>query len=278
MLRIRHPNVIQLYDVFVEDMRLYLVIEMLKGGELFDLMAETGSFSEQRARDVMQQVLLGLEELHSNGIVHRDLKPENLLCTRSEWPFEIKISDFGMAKMVTDCASVPITGMAGTVAFMAPEIVEGEPYTSSVDIWAAGCILYMMLSGRMPFPGMTEDEVFDQIRKKLKFEGDIWEKDVSRAARNIVRKMMDHKSATRLSAQGALRHVWMHDAYLSDINLPYDAEQLAAFRRPDSLHLTSRSLQRSKSKREQAKVIVRRLFGRTAAIDVRSIAVSPQFS
>ena len=126
-------------------------------GELFTQITERGSFSEADAREIIHQILEGLSYLHDNGIAHRDLKPENLLCSEDG---TVVISDFGLSKYFE--RGQLLKTRCGTIGYTAPEIVNGEPYTPKVDLWAVGVITYILLSGIAPFYG-NEVQIFDQI-------------------------------------------------------------------------------------------------------------------
>ncbi|KAL7978860.1 hypothetical protein Chor_013349 [Crotalus horridus] len=149
--RVRHTNIIQLIEVFETQERVYMVMELATGGELFDRIIAKGSFTERDATRVLQMVLDGVKYLHTLGITHRDLKPENLLYYHPGMDSKIMITDFGLAsarKKGDDCL---MKTTCGTPEYIAPEILIRKPYTNSVDMWALGVISYILLSGTMPF-------------------------------------------------------------------------------------------------------------------------------
>lgn len=162
--RVKHKYVIQLVEVFESRDKVYMVMELATGGELFDRIIAKGTFTERDAIRVTQMIMEGLKYLHGLGITHRDLKPENLLYYRPGPESDILITDFGLSAtrragdeyMQTTC---------GTPEYIAPEILARKPYNSLVDEWAAGVICYIMLSGTMPFDDENRTRLYRQILK-----------------------------------------------------------------------------------------------------------------
>jgi len=162
--RVKHKYVIQLVEVFESREKVYMVMELAVGGELFDRIIAKGSFTEKDAIRVIGMVMEGLKYLHSLGITHRDLKPENLLYYHPGHDSKILITDFGLSAtrragdeyMQTTC---------GTPEYIAPEILARKPYNCLVDEWAAGVICYIMLSGTMPFDDENRTRLYRLILK-----------------------------------------------------------------------------------------------------------------
>ncbi|XP_027541085.1 serine/threonine-protein kinase H1 isoform X2 [Neopelma chrysocephalum] len=171
--RVRHTNIIQLIEVFETQDRVYMVMELATGGELFDRIIAKGSFTERDATRVLQMVLDGVRYLHTLGITHRDLKPENLLYYHPGTDSKIMITDFGLAsarKKGDDCL---MKTTCGTPEYIAPEILVRKPYTNSVDMWALGVISYILLSGTMPFEDDNRTRLYRQILKgKYSYSGE----------------------------------------------------------------------------------------------------------
>lgn len=172
--RVRHTNIIQLIEVFETQERVYMVMELATGGELFDRIIAKGSFTERDATRVLQMVLDGVKYLHTLGITHRDLKPENLLYYHPGMDSKIMITDFGLAsarKKGDDCL---MKTTCGTPEYIAPEILVRKPYTNSVDMWALGVISYILLSGTMPFEDDNRTRLYRQILKgKYSYSGEV---------------------------------------------------------------------------------------------------------
>jgi len=140
--------VVKLFEIFDEGEVLYLVMELMSGGELFDRIVEKECYSEKEAAEAIKPIVDSVRYCHENGIIHRDLKPENLLYETSEETSIIKISDFGLARFVQGELA---TTACGTPGYVAPEIVLGMGYGKEVDYWSIGIILYIMLCGFPPF-------------------------------------------------------------------------------------------------------------------------------
>lgn len=136
-----HPNVLKIYEIFDEDDFIYLVLELLKGGELFDRIVEKENYSEREAAETVRPIVDAIRYCHNLGIIHRDLKPENLLYATSQEGSVIKITDFGLARFVDNELA---TTACGTPNYVAPEIIAGKGYGKEVDIWSVGVIIYIM--------------------------------------------------------------------------------------------------------------------------------------
>lgn len=141
MSQLDHPNVVKIYEIFDEDDCIYLVLELLAGGELFDRIVEKEHYSEKEAADTIRPVVDAIRYCHSLGIIHRDLKPENLLYLTSEENSIIKVTDFGLARFVENELA---TTACGTPNYVAPEIINGQGYNKEVDYWSIGVIIYIM--------------------------------------------------------------------------------------------------------------------------------------
>ncbi|XP_077389962.1 calcium/calmodulin-dependent protein kinase type IV isoform X2 [Festucalex cinctus] len=149
LLRLSHPNIIQLKEIFETDTDIALILELVTGGELFDRIVERGYYSERDAAHVIKQILEAVAYLHENGVVHRDLKPENLLYADLSLDAPLKIADFGLSKIIGD--QVTMKTVCGTPGYCAPEILRGNAYGPQVDMWSVGVILYILLCGFEPF-------------------------------------------------------------------------------------------------------------------------------
>uniref|UniRef100_A0A3B4UB70 Si:ch211-27e6.1 n=1 Tax=Seriola dumerili TaxID=41447 RepID=A0A3B4UB70_SERDU len=189
--RVSHANVIQLIEVFQFPQRVYMVLELATGGELLDRVVSRGHFTERDATQALRMVLAGVGYLHDLGITHRDLKPENLLYYHPGADSRL---------MGTTC---------GTPEYMAPEVLLRKPYTCAVDMWALGVITYIVLSGSMPFEEDSRTRLYRSIvRGKYSFHGDPWP-SVSNLAKDFIQRLLALDSATRLTADQAIRHCWV---------------------------------------------------------------------
>ena len=144
---IEHPHVLQLYDVLETEHRLYLVLEHVKGGELFDYIVSKGRLDREESLRLTAQIVSGLEHCHAHSICHRDLKPENLLLDERMC---IKLADFGMAQLMRTSSILKTS--CGSPHYASPEIIEGQSYDAKVtDVWSIGVILYALITGSLPF-------------------------------------------------------------------------------------------------------------------------------
>jgi serine/threonine protein kinase len=205
--QVHHPNVIQLREMFETSTHLYLVMELVTGGELFDRIVAQGSFNEKEASYVSKQLLGGVAYLHSIGIVHRDLKPENLLCTTRD-SLDIKITDFGLSKILS-AEAVSMFTACGTPSYVAPEVLKCEGYDKSVDLWSAGVICYIILCGFPPFHHENNAQLFELIMSgKFGFPDPYWS-SVSPQAKDFVKRLLSVDTHSRMTAEQGLKHVWI---------------------------------------------------------------------
>jgi calcium-dependent protein kinase len=198
LLCLDHPHVVRLLDAYETKQHLYLVMERLEGGELFDRIIEKIRFSEEEARDALQQMLQAVNYLHSHGIVHRDVKLENFIYCKNG-SRHLKLIDFGMSAF-----SKPgqiFQSPLGTRCYAAPEIFE-KSYTSQCDMWSLGVIAYILLSGMMP-----------ETHGNHSFPHHKW-KGISPEAKDFVQSLMKVDPAKRLSAPRALAHSWIVNSHV----------------------------------------------------------------
>ena len=159
--RIDHPNIVKLFEVYDEKSKFYMVMELMTGGELFDRIVEKEHYSEKEASDTIRPIVDAIRYCHAMGIAHRDLKPENLLYTSPDPGATIKITDFGLAKVISNTL---MTTACGTPGYVAPEIISGKGYDFQIDYWSIGVILYVLLCGFPPFYEETNEKLFDMIK------------------------------------------------------------------------------------------------------------------
>ena len=210
LMKMDHPNIVKLYEVFESDNSLYLIMEECYGGELFDRILHrintNNMYTEREACLLMKQIIGAIEYCHNNGIAHRDLKPENLLYLKegSEEDNPLKIADFGLSQSFN--LKKMLTSKVGTSYYVPPEILAGN-YTEKCDIWSAGIILYILLSGEPPFNGPNDETIFARIKTyKYEFPEQKWSK-ISVEAKDLLSKMLIQEDK-RLSASQVLQHPW----------------------------------------------------------------------
>jgi serine/threonine protein kinase len=211
---VHHPNCVGLYEYFNEKDKLYLVLELVKGGELFDQIVEKGYFNEREAAHTVQQIALALAYLEERKIVHRDLKPENLIFSKRSPDAVLKLTDFGLAKDIShESSSEPLNDPCGTPGYVAPEVLMSKPYGLKVDMWAVGVILYTVLCGYPPFYSEDQQALFSQIKKAVYvFDSPYWD-DVSKGAKEVVSKLLVANPHKRLSAKELLELDWVKDPH-----------------------------------------------------------------
>ncbi|SCW03039.1 LAFE_0G01596g1_1 [Lachancea fermentati] len=202
MKLLNHPNVLRLYDVWETNSNLYMVLEYVEKGELFNLLVERGPLPENEAVRFFRQIIIGISYCHALGIVHRDLKPENLLLDHK---FNIKIADFGMAAL--ESKDKLLETSCGSPHYAAPEIVSGLPYHGfESDVWSCGVILYALLTGRLPF-----DEEDGNIRNLLlKVQSGEYEMpgddEISPEAQDLIARILTVDPERRMKTREILRH------------------------------------------------------------------------
>jgi calcium-dependent protein kinase len=228
MQKLDHPNVLKLFEYFIDDKEVYLVTEICKGGELFDRIVAREFYPEPEAAIIFEQILRSVNYIHSMGIAHRDIKPENFLFESKEEDSSLKIIDFGLSKILekgeikgdTSTKIAPgdgkrrklaqlgkMTTKAGTPCYISPEVLTGN-YNIDCDMWSVGCMLYILLCGYPPFEGDDDYELCQSILKgKVEFDGEEWE-SISKDAKSLINSMIC-KPEKRLTADEALRHKWM---------------------------------------------------------------------
>lgn len=206
------PSIAHLYDVYEDDEQAYLVLEFMRGGELFDRIMDMPDFTEKDARDCVRCMLEALSFMHEKRIAHRDLKPENLLLISDEDArLMIKLCDFGFAKK---CSSPNnLRTLCGTPGYLAPEVLELYPaYDTPSDIWSVGCILFLLLGSYFPFDDedTSEDQVFERTRNGVyNFYPEFWS-TVSKGAKDLVSTMLTVNPNKRITADAALKHEWIN--------------------------------------------------------------------
>ena len=214
-----HPNIIKIFEVYESQRSLYIVMEECKGGEIFDRIIEhiesKKMYSEKDAADMFGQIMSAIAYCHNNGICHRDLKPENLLYLNKgpEKNNPIKVIDFGLSQFISD---QKLTTKVGTAYYVSPEILKGD-YTEKCDIWSAGVILYIFLSGDPPFNGPNDNAIYQKIAQmKFAFPEKKW-KNISNDAKDLIMHMISPEKE-RYTAKQVLEHPWFKNASTEPLN------------------------------------------------------------
>ncbi|XP_061102539.1 serine/threonine-protein kinase DCLK2-like isoform X4 [Conger conger] len=216
--RVKHPNIIMLIEEVDTPSDLYLVMELVKGGDLFDAITSSTKYTERDASTMVFNLASALKYLHCMKIVHRDIKPENLLvCEDPEGTKSLKLGDFGLATVVEG----PLHTVCGTPTYVAPEIILESGYGLKVDIWAAGVITYILLCGFPPFrsDNNQQEDLFDQILVgRLDFPSPYWD-NITDSAKELIGQMLQVNVEARYSAEEVLSHPWVTDDAVMENNM-----------------------------------------------------------
>ncbi|XP_009292709.1 serine/threonine-protein kinase DCLK3 [Danio rerio] len=208
---LEHPRLIQLFRSHHTDTHVYLLMELVSGGDLFDAITQSGRFTEPSAACMVRDISQALEYIHDKSIAHRDIKPENLLVQRhGNGSLNLKLADFGLALVVKE----PVFTVCGTPTYVAPEILAETGYGVGVDVWAMGVILFVLLSGFPPFrsPDRNQEELFRLIQKgEVHFLSPYWD-NVSEGAKALVRSLLEVNPKKRLTASQTLQDDWIQHA------------------------------------------------------------------
>jgi 5'-AMP-activated protein kinase catalytic alpha subunit len=197
-----HPHIIKLYEVITTPTDIFMVMEYVSGGELFDHIVKHGKFSEDVARSFFQQIISAVEYCHRHKIVHRDLKPENLLLDKNK---NVKVADFGLSNIMMDGEFLKTS--CGSPNYAAPEVISGKLYAGpEVDVWSCGVILYALLCGKLPF----DDEYIPSLFKKIKKGIFVMPSYLSDAAQEILTSMLQVDPLKRATIAQIREHPWFN--------------------------------------------------------------------
>jgi serine/threonine-protein kinase HSL1 (negative regulator of Swe1 kinase) len=200
MKLIDHPNIMRLYDVWETSTELYLILEYVEGGELFDYLCKRGRLSTPEALGYFQQIIAAIDYCHRFNIAHRDLKPENLLLDQDK---NIKVADFGMAAWQMNNSSGLLRTACGSPHYAAPEVIDGLAYNgSSSDIWSCGVILFALLAGRLPF----DDEDLHTLLEKVKVGSYDMPQSIDKRAQDLITRMLEKDVRNRITIEQILLH------------------------------------------------------------------------
>ncbi|KMS95385.1 hypothetical protein BVRB_008780 [Beta vulgaris subsp. vulgaris] len=202
------PSIVEFRGAYEDINHLYVVMELCSGGELFDRIVGKGGFSEKEAAVIFRQVVNVVHVCHFMGVMHRDLKPENFLLVNKDADSPLKITDFGLSVFIEE--GKVYKELVGSAYYVAPEVLQRR-YGKEIDVWSAGVILYILLSGVPPFWAETEAGIFNEIQKgKLDLETPPWP-SISAGAKDLIGKMLARDPNARISATQALEHPWLRE-------------------------------------------------------------------
>ncbi|CAL9754409.1 unnamed protein product [Musa acuminata subsp. burmannicoides] len=240
MRRLCHPNILRLLDVLASRSRIYLVLELAKGGELFSRLTGRGRLTEDLARPIFHQLLSAVAYAHVHGVFHRDLKPENLLLLDDSPHPGLKVSDFGLAAIADQLLVLPhrhlpdrspplFRTICGTPAYVAPEVLSCRPYDAAkADLWSCGVVLFVLVAGYLPFNDPNLMALYRKICR-AEFRCPRW---VSPDLRRLLGRLLDPDPAVRISAAEIVHEPWFRKGL--------DADRFAAVTRPHRHDLDGR--------------------------------------
>uniref|UniRef100_A0A803NIR4 non-specific serine/threonine protein kinase n=1 Tax=Cannabis sativa TaxID=3483 RepID=A0A803NIR4_CANSA len=201
-----HKNIVTIKGAYEDSLYVHIVMELCAGGELFDRIIQRGHYSERKAAELTKIIVGVVEACHSLGVMHRDLKPENFLLVNKDDDFSLKAIDFGLSVFFKP--GQIFTDVVGSPYYVAPEVLL-KHYGPEADVWTAGVILYILLSGVPPFWAETQQGIFDAVLKgQIDFDSDPWPV-ISDSAKDLIRKMLCSRPSERLTAHEVLCHPWI---------------------------------------------------------------------
>eukprot|EP00268_Persea_americana_P051655 TRINITY_DN571_c2_g1_i3.p1 TRINITY_DN571_c2_g1~~TRINITY_DN571_c2_g1_i3.p1 ORF type:complete len:446 (+),score=67.69 TRINITY_DN571_c2_g1_i3:395-1732(+) len=239
MKLVRHPYVVRLHEVLASRTKIYIILEFITGGELFDKIVHHGRLSESESRRYFQQLIDGVDYCHSKGVYHRDLKPENLLLDSQG---NLKISDFGLSASPAEGVALLRT-TCGTPNYVAPEVLSHKGYNGAVaDIWSCGVILYVLLAGYLPFDEVDLTTLYSKI-ERADFSCPSW---FPVGAKSLIQRILDPNPETRIRIEEIRSDEWFSRSYVpvrhvedEDVNLD---DVYAVFDDPEDQEASEQSL------------------------------------
>jgi len=207
--KIDHPNVVKIYEVYELDNEICIVLEYIEGERLLDYVTRTKRLYEKETATIMKHLILTLSYLESLDIIHRDIKSENVMLIREKTgKLSIKLIDFGLS---TFHSKRDIIKRCGTPGYVAPEILNNEPYDFRVDIYSIGIILFICLTGKSPFAANDYRDLLEKNRKGfVNYRGRHWS-SLSSDAKNLIQRLLDPLQASRMTLEEAISHNWIRD-------------------------------------------------------------------
>ncbi|CAF2153404.1 BnaA01g24250D [Brassica napus] len=268
MRRLRdHPNILKIHEVMATKSKIYIVMELASGGELFSKLLRRGRLPESTARRYFQQLASALQFSHRDGVAHRDVKPQNLLLDREG---NLKVSDFGLSALPEHLQNGLLHTACGTPAYTAPEVISRRGYDGAkADAWSCGVILFVLLVGEVPFDDSNIASMYRKIqRRDYKFPS--W---ISKQAKSIIYQMLDPNPVTRMGIETVMKTTWFKKSLdASQFNFESEPvlEKSSSITAFDLISLSSgldlSGLFESKKKRE------RRFTAKVSAVEVEEKA------
>ncbi|XP_061992217.1 CBL-interacting serine/threonine-protein kinase 24-like [Rosa rugosa] len=203
---VRHPNIVRLHEVLAGRTKIYIILEFVTGGELFDKIVHQGRLRENESRKYFQQLIDAVSHCHSKGVYHRDLKPENLLLDSYG---NLKVSDFGLSALPQQGVGLLHT-TCGTPNYVAPEVLGNQGYDgAAADVWSCGVILFVLMAGYLPFHETNLATLYEKINA-AQFSCPFW---FSPGANSLIHKILDPNPKTRIRIEGIRKDPWFRKHY-----------------------------------------------------------------
>lgn len=228
MRRVSHHNIVALHEIYSFGNSFVMVLELCKGGELFDRIVEKTHYSETEARVAFAQMVEAIGHCHKKDVVHRDLKPENLLYADAHSEV-LKLADFGLASLLSDDSL--LSTACGTPGYVSPEILMKCGYGRECDLWSLGVILYILLCGYPPFYDERNNNavVFNLIKNgTYSFNSPYWD-SVSTDAKDLVASLLTVDPKARINAEQCFEHPWMKTQDVASLHLPHFIDNMKKY-------------------------------------------------
>nr|XP_009380407.1 PREDICTED: CBL-interacting protein kinase 24 isoform X1 [Musa acuminata subsp. malaccensis] len=205
---VRHPNIVRLHEVLASTTKIYIILELITGGELYDKIVHQRKLCENESRCFFQQLIDAVDYCHSKGVYHRDLKPENLLL---DYKGNLKVSDFGLSALPQKGVGLLQT-TCGTPNYVAPEVLNRQGYDgSAADVWSCGVILYVLMAGYLPFNETNLQTLYEKI-SAAEFTCPAW---FSSGAKSLIYRILDPNPKTRINIEGIKNDAWFQINYVA---------------------------------------------------------------
>ena len=206
----QHNNIVKIIDVYEDSNKMYIVMENMLGGELFDRIKEKEHFTEREAALLTRQICLAICHLHQNGIAHRDVKPENFLFATKDDNSVLKLTDFGFSKNYRE---YNLTSPCYTPYYVAPEVLTAAKYDKACDMWSVGVITYIMLCGYPPFYPRSERSFSEGMQSRIKqgeynFPNEDWQ-HISKGAKDVIHNLLRVDPKSRYTVEQVLTDPWL---------------------------------------------------------------------
>lgn len=201
-----HPNILKCYEVFEDPRYYYIATEYCPAGDLFTEVVKFKKFSESKVAAVMHELLSALVYCHSRGVIHRDLKPENILLLEKGEDFSIKVADFGSSTLLPKNRKT--SGCYGSAYYLAPEVFTNQ-YDEKCDIWSAGIIMYILLTGKPPYPGRDSESIIKYMKTQPFIITPAKTQLMSSHAADLLKQLLTLNPSKRITAKQAMQHPWI---------------------------------------------------------------------